>query len=563
MVRKGRLWTALLCLFPAAACKDNSGPGVQPCAAANARLVSLGVGQHVSVNPDTGSGCIMFPANTGTAEAEYLVVAQAATGVPGRTLNFVLQGGTEPLAAPAPPLAAAGRLQAAPGGAADRFHRFLRLGEESRAWGELRPGSAPFMAARAAPALVAKPTVGEMRSFSVCSKLDCSEFTPVGAEAQAVGQRLAIFVDTQAPVALSPQDLDTLITLFDTRLYQVDRAAFGAESDVNRDSVVIVLMTNVVNRLVTAQECQATGFVSGFFLGADIDPAYANDGRVNHAEVFYAMVPDPAATLSCAHSVSQVKTFVPITFIHEFQHMINYNQHVLVRGRNGEQLWLNEGLSHYAEELGGRAFLAEGNSQTFTSYVIGDLYNAYKFLERPGDHFLLPKAGIGTLEERGAQWLFVRFLVDQFAADTTGAAWDAFTQELVQTGDTGAANVQAATGMPFATSVSRWSLANWVDDLPSFATPAELRYDAWNFRSVFAQLNAQNPTRYPRAFPLVPTSSEGSAVDVSGTLRAGSGVYHRALQAAGAPPFLLTFRAPDGWILAPSHSPRLNVIRLR
>jgi len=41
---------------------------------------------------------------------------------------------------------------------------------------------------------------------------------------------------------------------------------------------------------------------------------------------------------------------VPVTFIHEFQHMISFNQHVLVGNSvNGEVLWLNEGFSHYAK----------------------------------------------------------------------------------------------------------------------------------------------------------------------------------------------------------------------
>ncbi|HEX9610766.1 MAG TPA: hypothetical protein VF978_02675 [Gemmatimonadales bacterium] len=563
MSRSPRVWSAMLCLFPVVACEDSAGPGVEPCTAANSEVVTLGVGEYTSVDAYATTGCIMFPANTNVTEVEYLIVPQAATGTPGRTLSFKLQGDAATLAAP-PAMTAS--VQSTPGGVAQRFHEFLRRGEEARSWGDLRPRSAPAGAPAVAAAQAPKPVVGDLREFSVCRDLDCGNFTDVGARARAVGQRLAIFIDTLAPTnGLSQADLDGLITLFDSRLYAIDTAAFGRESDINQDSVVIVLMTNVVNSLVTAADCDANGaFVAGFFLGADIDPAFATDGRLNHAEIFYSIVADPSGTLSCAHSASQVTRFVPITFIHEFQHMISYNEHVLVRGqRNGEQLWLNEGLSHYAEELGGRSFLAEGDNQTFTDYVIGDLFNAYHFLEAPGDHFLLPRTGIGTLEERGAQWLYVRYLVDQYATDNTRPAWDVFTRRLVQTADTGASNVQAVTGASFATTVGRWALTNWVSDLPGFATPAELTYESWSFRSTFAQLNAQNPTRFPQPFPLAPTSSEGSAIDLAGTLRAGSGMYHRALHPAGALAFVLTFRATDGWALAPSHFPRLNVIRLR
>jgi hypothetical protein len=562
MFRNRRLWRAAPWLILVVACDPGTGPGIGPCTAASAETVSLAVGAYTSVDGYETYGCIMFPANASAAEVEYLVVPQAATGSPGLTLNFVLQSVAASVAAAARVTAAP---EAAPGGPAQRFHEFLRRGEEARAWGALRPEHGPAAAPALAGARLAKPTVGEERTFSVCSSLDCSSFATVQAEARAVGQRLAIFIDQMAPPnGLSAADLDTLITLFDARLYAVDTAAFGRESDINQDEVVIVLMTNVVNRLVSDAECRESGYVSGFFLGADIDPAYRNDSRFNRAEVFYSIVADPNGTLSCAHSVSQVKRFVPITFVHEFQHMISYNQHVLIRGaRSGEQLWLNEGLSHYAEELGGRSFLAEGDNATFTDYLRGNLHNSYNFLEDPGAHFLLASQGIGTLEERGAQWLYVRYLVDQYAADNTLAAWNAFTRRLVQTADTGATNVQRVTGTPFATTVTRWVLANWVDDLPSFATPAELTYESWNFRSVYAQLNAQDPSRYPRAFPLVPTVTQASAVDLSGTLKAGSGVYHRALHAAGAPAFVLEFRAPDGWVLANTHAPRLNVIRIR
>src|SRR5437867_2535680 len=79
---------------------------------------------------------------------------------------------------------------------------------------------------------------------------------------------------------------------------------------------------------------------------------------VDNAAPFYSIVADRDSTPSCPHPISQVKQVIPVTFIHEFQHMISYNQHVLLRGGGGELPWLNEGMSHYAEELGGRAILA-------------------------------------------------------------------------------------------------------------------------------------------------------------------------------------------------------------
>jgi hypothetical protein len=217
-------------------------------------------------------------------------------------------------------------------------------------------------------------------------------------------------------------------------------------------------MTNVVNKLVTSSECTTSGFVAGFFFGADLDPAFQNDSRSNKGEVFYSVVADPTGTLSCPHSVAEILAFLPVTFVHEFQHMISFNQHVLVRGGNGELLWLNEGFSHYAEELAGRSYEATPEATIANCTIgtvncrlyVGNLLNAYKYLDSTENFFLLPTTGIGTLGERGAAWLFVRYVVDRYAAGATMAQWNTLTRSLVQTANTGAQNIAAVTGDPFA-----------------------------------------------------------------------------------------------------------------
>jgi hypothetical protein len=385
----------------------------------------------------------------------------------------------------------------------------------------------------------------------------------VNATAKTVSGHAAIFLDNAAPAGgLTQAGLDSLGALFDSRLYALDTTAFGRESDIDGNTVVIVLMTNVVNRLVTQQQCTTQGFIAGFFFGADIDPFFATDPRVNHGEVFYSIVADPNGTLSCAHSPSQLQRIVPVTFVHEFQHMISYNQHVLVRGGDPQDLWLDEGMSHFAEELGGRSFLP-ADQTSFSNYVIGNLLNAYRYLDSSSTRFFVFSSGIGTLSERGGVWLFVRYITDQFRADTTFAATAAFTRTLVQTPLLGGAAVENATGTPFATLAERWVLANYVSDLPGFNAPSELQYTSWSFRVTYASLNAQSPSNFPKAFPLTPPSSSGSAVSQSGTLRAGSGVYALAQQGPSQPGFALLFSGPGGAALPAALVPRLNVLRIR
>ena len=129
------------------------------------------------------------------------------------------------------------------------------------------------------------------RTFQVCAKTDSSRFDRVGARVRAIASKVVIYVDTTAPAGgLDSTALDSIARLFDSRLYAVDTAAFGRESDIDSNSVVLVLMTKTVNKLVTAQECNAQGgaFIAGFFFGLDLDPAYRNDSRSNKGEVFYS-----------------------------------------------------------------------------------------------------------------------------------------------------------------------------------------------------------------------------------------------------------------------------------
>src|SRR5262249_18214392 len=148
-------------------------------------------------------------------------------------------------------------------------------------------------------------------------------------------------------------DINALGATFDTDLYPIDTATFGTPSDIDMNGVIFVLLTPKVNAMTPSAQCASEGYVAGFFFGLDLLPAQPNS---NDAEIFYSIVPDPGGTFSCSHPTSVVKNLVLATFIHEFQHMISWNQHVIVRGGNNEDTWLNEGLSHIAEEMGSRYY---------------------------------------------------------------------------------------------------------------------------------------------------------------------------------------------------------------
>jgi len=545
--------------FAAAACGGGGGAGPPPpppaCSTAAGQAVTLSVGAYQSIAPLASAGCLMFPGNASlTDSTRYLLVPLIATDVEGASLPFILDGDTLHPALAVPP---AGATTARSGNLGDQFHDFLRQQERTHFAG-LQVGPRP---APGAPALrLPPPTVGSTRTFKVCHDLNCSSLQTVTATAKTVNGHLAIYVDNNAPAnGLTQADLDSLGALFDTRLYAIDTAAYGRESDIDGNTVVAVLMTNVVNGLVTKQQCHDQGFVAGFFFGADIDPQFA--ASYNNGEVFYSIVADRDSTLSCAHSAARLKSLIPVTFIHEFQHMISYNQHVLVRGGPPQATWLDEGMSHFAEELGGRSFLP-ADQVTFSNFLFGDLINSYMYLDSSTTHSLAFSSGIGTLAERGADWLFVRYVVDQYAVDTSFASVATFTRSLVETSRLGGADIELATGTSFATVVEQWALANYVSGLPGFTAPPELTYTSWNFRTTFASLHSQSPNIFPKSFPLTPPETAGKAVSLAGSLRAGSPWYAVAFQVPAAPGFNLLFSGPGGAALSGTFVPRLNVIRI-
>jgi hypothetical protein len=185
----------------------------------------------------------------------------------------------------------------------------------------------------------------------------------------------------------------------------------------------------------------------------------------------------------------------------------------------------------------------------------GDLLNAFEYLANPEEFFLIePGNSTGRLEERGANWLMVRWLADHFAADTTLGT--DLTRALVATNQTGSVNAAARTGVDFSTLVGEWQLANYLDDLPGFvAQGSRLRYKTWNFR-VAADSNQT-------AFPLVPDITDGINYDHSGTLRAGSGRHLRVVQPPGAGAVDVRLTSSTGAALPRSIAPRIALVRIR
>jgi hypothetical protein len=549
-------FTSLFGLLCSAAFAFGCGNGSEPndtgldCSAVNP--VSLAVGAHIV--QDAQTACVRVPAAS-LQGAEYLYVAlstQARVPDQGDSVGYAVRGSSPAVAAVAPMTRAFSRAPRTSNPAA-AFHARLRARERQLA---RSPSTALFDRSRISATAAVPPAVGDKRTFKVCATPKCDNFVESSATAKVVGQRVAIFLDDTVPTGGYTQtDLTTVGQLFDAQLYPIDTTAFGHETDIDNNGVVVVLLTPRVNQL--SPNCNTTNSVIlGYFFGLDLLPSQANS---NDGEVFYGLVPDPNNS-ACDISKSFATDNLAPVFIHEFQHMISFGQHVLTRQGDAEVTWLNEGLSHFAEELGGRQ-VPDANCPDFNSCADefvgnGDLPNAFEYLSDPESSFLIePDSSQGLLAERGANWLFVRWLADHFASDTILGT--DFTRRLVATSLLGSANVASQAGADFSTLVTEWQMANYLDDLPGFSEPTgRLRYKSWNFRAVAAANS--------RLYPLVPDSTTTGAYQHAGFLRTGSGLHVRIIQPAssGGVDFVLT--ATDSTKAVPATvGPRIGLVRIR
>ncbi len=519
----------------------------------SAAPIELSPGEHVSIEPAALDGCATFGAavgELGPEEREYLMAVHSVTESLGELMEFRFTGG-----AVAPPLAwAAEPIRERTH--AEQFHDRLRELEAELAALQREPWVAegPAMAPQAR-----EIKIGDRRSFRVCDKITCrlaADFATVEAEVKYVGHHAIIYQDITTPSGgFTAADLVEMGELFDAELYEVTTRAFGSESDMDRNGRVLILLTPVVNGLTEKAECEES-FITGFFFPIDIDPVYANDERSNQSEIFYSMVPDPQGTVTCTHSVTRVKRLVPVTFVHELQHMINFSQHVIVRAGNSEQTWLNEAMSHVSEELAALHFEALGDRVKFNSFAINNIFNAYEYLTDPSQHFLIYRTGSGTIQERGASWLFLRWVTDQYG--------DGVLRRLSETKLVGTENLVAAAGAPMAKMLTNWFMANYVSDHPYLVQiPERMRYLTWDFRALYASLHEQDASTFVRPFPLEPPLFVNGAFDVTGYIRSGSGAYVSVRQLGGNPGFSLELLDGSGNLLQGVAVPRLTVIRVR
>ena len=508
--------------------------------ASSGQPISPAIGQMVAISDRNAVGCVRIAPPSGSAE--YLLITQhtASSGATNVAMRMIgMRTGTGVTANPvARVIPAADHVMATDG--AQLFRERMRA-REAEILQRMRPRVQ--MSEQVTTASV--PAIGERRSFRVFVPL--SPAASITAAVRAVGRYIAVYEDVEAEGSVPQADLERVLALMEDPVYATTLDVFGAAPDLDRNERIILLLTPGVNRLTKANE---TSYISGYFDPCDmVDVNECSD--TNRSEILYSVVPDPNGRWGLRHSVASIVGNLPSLAAHEFAHLIHFNQRALIaNNRTPEELWLSEAIAHFAEDTVATILRQKGLTAEADAFARPNLIRAHYFLTSPDKTSLISSTGQATLEERGAGWLFLKYLMHRIGGN--------LLRRLETANGTGATSVTLVTGISWATLVRDWSVALYASGSPDFASitlPREHTFGAFNLRTAMGLVSQQG-------YPLNPGTVGSGDFSVDWTLSPSSTTYTRLVVPAGASANVI-LAGSRGGDFTTATQPQLLVVRIR
>lgn len=435
-------------------------------------------------------------------------------------------------------------------------------------------------------------------------RIECSTDSAevVTADVMAVGDRAVMVQDTAVREGLlaNGMNYDSLAQVFDEEIFGTDAAYFGTPPDIDGNGKVLVLFTTKVNELTEPDE---EGIVTGFFLPTDMadsgDPT--KDGSQvtgtcaasNEAEVLYLLAPDPNGDFGKTVSDSTAKRSAVGTSAHEFQHLLNTGNRVIKQSgtfNDLEDTWLDEALSHLAEEVVGlsqtgdpvrdnltlaRVIESQEEVNAFNTFHLPNFARLAAYMRGPDTTQVLAirdPQGAESLRMRGFVWAFLRWLTDQeataSAAAVPGSGEETFIRDLAQADgglEVGVANVEAATGRTWTTLLEDFGLVPAVDDTVAGVDP-RVTLPTWDLRDVFLGLheNEGSGASFPQPYPLAYTTPGfSSTTTVDFEVNGGTQKYFRFDGSGASSSVTLELTDQSGAALGSSSGALLLIVRTR
>jgi hypothetical protein len=266
---------------------------------------------------------------------------------------------------------------------------------------------------------------GSSRSFNVLIG-DDGNFEKRTAILHKISKTALFWLDKKMVGKIDEKALTNSIKYWEEKAFPIVTSKFGAApmppNDVDGEAKINLFLTPLEEGLY------------GYFYSADV----MSDGspESNKTDMLYINSSIFAPGKSDENAANG-------TLIHEFQHMVNYNNKVTQRINQKkeplyEDAWVDEGMSTYAEQLGGYGL---PYNDTFSAAYLS------KFFKNTSSIQIVTNGEINY----GTSLLFILYLVEQYGVDVL--------KKLTTSNKAGIENIELVTGKPFKTTFNDWATA--------------------------------------------------------------------------------------------------------
>lgn len=583
--------------------------------------LDLAVGETRSLTEPGAVDCLQLAASDGDREFRFQVQSASQSSGANTPMRLIVRSGEDPGASPSVRRLAPSESEpfaAVRGGEhwASAWHLRFR---ENAVREAVRRGARP--ARPEAPAreglrlshTAAPPVEGDTLDVVYAvdgTSVSCTDTTRlIRAVVKEVGERVALLEDTlarQARGAFDDEQYEELRAVFDDAIFATDSAYFGGPTDIDHNERVLVLITPEVNKLTPEN---SNSLITGFFIPTDLadagDPEGGGTGvegtcpTSNEGEILYLLAPDRDGLFggsSTGPAVSNERAFRSAlgTSSHEHQHLLNTAIRLIEDGGSFTasllDTWLDEGMSHVAEEVVGYEVTGHaprqnlrwddvsGDETAFGAFFFPNFGRLQAYWANPSNTRAVAVSdpgGTSSLRLRGFGWIFLRWLADQEVPAGGGGflggpAEEAFFRELARGGPsqlTGTDNVLRALEAVAGTS------ASWGELIADFSPAAHVDDDvagvearhtlpSWDVRDVFRRLNEESD-EVSLDFPLDVVELDYGAAALEFSIRGSAQSYVRLTGSGPLPALSLELASTAGGPVPSSAVPQVTVVRVR